>query len=102
MKNNGIFFGNHTWSHANVKTSLSKLQTEVMTAQQQLETHGLGEPRVFAYPFGIESDLAKATMNENKFLLAFDTKPGSTQCKQQRFSLRRIRIGNAELSRYGF
>lgn len=100
--NGPILFANHTWSHANVAVSNVKMQTEISTADSQLSDHGLNVPKIFAYPYGIDSGQAMTYLNQLGYKAAFTTIPGSILCKKQRFDLPRIRIGNAPLSYYGF
>lgn len=96
-----VLFANHTWSHKNVQVA-SQMQYEISTADKQLSDHGLNVPKVFAYPYGLDSVNSEDYLNSLSYKLAFTTAPGSTLCKKQRFALPRIRIGNAPLSNYGF
>lgn len=99
--NSLILFANHTWSHKNVQVA-SAMQYEISTADTQLSEHGLNSPKVFAYPYGLDTVNSEKYLSSLGYKLAFSTVPGSTLCKQQRFALPRIRIGNSPLSRYGF
>ena len=101
MSAGGIIFANHTWSHKNAKTSLETLRYEITTADRQLIQSGLNNPKIFAYPFGIESKSAFEILSETGYRLAFSTKPGSVLCSQLRLDLPRIRVGNSSLSKYG-
>lgn len=96
-----ILFANHTWSHKNVKTGQAALEAEILTADTQLSERGLGNPKVFSYPYGLESKGAIAYLGKLNYQLAFTTIPGSTQCKKLRFDLPRIRIGNTSIGSYG-
>lgn len=96
-----VYVANHTWSHKNVAKSPEVAQKEISLAQTQLTEKGLNPLKVFAYPYGVESSFAKNYLQSQDFSLAFTTKPGSTLCKKQRFSLPRVRIGNTSLSSYG-
>ena len=98
----GIFFGNHTWSHKNVKQPLDVLQKEITTADTQLSERGVNSVKIFAYPYGFSSTDAEKILSSLNYSLAFTTKHGGTLCKKQRFDLPRIRIGNSSLSAYGF
>ena len=100
--NGKILFANHTWSHKNVQVSVASMQSEISTADTQLTDHGLNVPKVFAYPFGLETSAAEAYLSSLGYKIAFTTDPGNILCKKQRFSLPRIRVGNAPLSNYGF
>jgi len=45
-----VTFANHTWSHKNIGSAANLLENEIGTAQIQLEDHGVGKPKIFAYP----------------------------------------------------
>ena len=96
-----IYFGNHTWSHQNSNTTLKKLDMEIGTADKQLSENNLNNDKVFAYPFGKPSNGAEDTLSKYNYKLAFTTVHGSIACKQKRFDIPRIRVGNAPLSSYG-
>lgn len=96
-----IYFGNHTWSHQNSNTTLKKLDMEIGTADKQLSDIGLNSDKVFAYPYGKPSTGAEETLAKYEYKLAFTTVHGSIACKQKRFDIPRIRVGNANLSSYG-
>lgn len=97
-----ILFGNHTWSHKNVQVSTSTMKMEISTADTQLSDHSLNNPKVFAYPFGLETSQAENYLSSLGYKAAFTTISGNTLCKKRRFDLPRIRIGNVSLSSYGF
>jgi len=103
MSMNGpILFANHTWSHKNVGVSVSAMEYEISTANTQLSDHNLNSPKVFAYPYGLDTKASETYLSSLGYEAAFTEKSGSTLCKQQRFSLPRIRIGSTSLSSYGF
>jgi peptidoglycan/xylan/chitin deacetylase (PgdA/CDA1 family) len=91
-----ILFANHTWSHKSVLTQSSVMQKEISTADQQLLDRGLNSPKTFAYPYGPDNLAAENYLGSLGYKVAFTTKPGSILCKQKRFDLPRIRVGNAE------
>jgi len=97
-----IMFSNHTWSHRNMGFDKDAITREITTADTQLTERSLNSPKVFAYPYGLESTLAKNVMESLAYKLAFGTKSGGAQCKKQRFDLQRIHVGNATLASYGF
>ncbi|HEX6977113.1 MAG TPA: polysaccharide deacetylase family protein [Patescibacteria group bacterium] len=97
-----VYIANHTWSHHSVAVSFDVDKKEIETADTQLKEHGLNQGLVFAYPYGNYADYAISILQSLNYKLAFTTVPGSTMCKQKRFTLPRIRIGNAPLSAYGF
>lgn len=98
----GIYVANHTWSHKNVMMAKEKILYEIATADTQLSERGFNQSKIFAYPYGLESNNAEKILTDLKYNLAFTTNSGSTQCKKQKFDLRRIRVGNTALSAYGF
>lgn len=100
--NGQVLFANHTWSHKSVVTETGIMQKEISTADMQLSEHGLGNPKIFAYPYGPDSVSAENYLNSLSYKAAFTTIPGSTLCKKQRLNLPRLRIGNSSLSNYGF
>jgi len=102
MASSGITFANHTWSHKNVKTDQETLEMEITTADTQLSERGYNFPKTFAYPYGLESNQATKVLQDLNYKLAFSTRSGGTLCKKQRFDLPRIRIGNVNISNYGF
>lgn len=97
-----ILFANHTWSHKNVGVSESTMQYEISTADTQLSDRSLNSPKVFSYPYGLDTGQAEKYLISLDYKAAFTTNPGSTLCKKQRFALPRIRIGSTTLSSYGF
>lgn len=97
-----VMFANHTWSHKNMGSDTSTIKSEITTADIQLTERNLNSPKVFAYPYGLSSGGAIKTLSDLGYTLAFTTKPGSIQCKANRFELTRIRIGNVVISNYGF
>lgn len=102
MNNSGqVFIGNHTWSHRDLKADLTTIEKEITIADQQLSDRGLNRPKVFAYPFGIESQSAKKFLVQSGYNLAFSTLKGSILCQKQSLDLPRIRIANLPLSSYG-
>lgn len=96
-----ILFANHTWSHKNVAAKQDVLKMEISTADVQLNEKGLNVPKVFAYPYGLESGAAVSFLQGLNYKLAFTTRSGGTLCKKQMLNLPRVRIGNGSLSIYG-
>jgi len=97
-----VFFANHTWSHKNVAVAGDVMQKEISTADTQLSERGLNNPKVFAYPYGLDTSRAEKYLTELGYKLAFGTKSGSIACVKQRLNLPRLRIGNVPLTFYGF
>jgi len=96
-----FYFANHTWSHRNVNASRDIDEREITTADTQLAQHGLNQAKIFAYPYGFPNNFATTVLERLGYKLAFTTYPGSVQCRGQRFTLPRLRIGNTDLSSYG-
>jgi len=102
MKSSGLItFGNHTWSHKNVGADREVVKYEISTADGQLSEKGLGDPKTFVYPYGLENNSTEKLLDEMGYQLAFTTVPGRVMCEKRRLSLPRIRIGNASLSVFG-
>lgn len=97
-----VAFANHTWSHKNVAAVESVMEKEISMADTKLSERGLNTPKVFAYPYGLDSARAERYLTQLGYMLAFSTRPGSILCLKQRFNLPRVRIGEASLSAYGF
>ncbi len=97
-----IFAANHTWSHKNVGTNKDVVKMEITTGDLQLSERGLNSPKVFAYPYGNAGKFSEEILKGLEYKLAFTTKAGSTLCKKLRLELPRIRMGNLNLSSYGF
>jgi peptidoglycan/xylan/chitin deacetylase (PgdA/CDA1 family) len=96
-----ISFANHTWSHKNVASSKSEVEREIKTADFQLDERGYNSPKIFAYPYGVETEFSRGILDELEYRLAFTTQPGMVACSQQRLTLPRTRVGNSPLSTYG-
>lgn len=97
-----VTFANHTWSHKNVAAAQDVMEREIFLADTQLAERGLNDPKVFAYPYGLDTSRAEKYLTELGYKLAFGTKSGSILCVKQRFNLPRVRIGNVSLTFYGF
>lgn len=93
---------NHTLTHAYLSgISKEKVQNEILTAQNQLETKLGKAVKIFTYPYGAIDQQAITILKENGFYAAFSTIGDNTQCNSTLLSLHRIHIGNAPLSSYG-
>jgi peptidoglycan/xylan/chitin deacetylase (PgdA/CDA1 family) len=94
---------NHTWSHASLDgAGKDKIEYEITTANNQLESNLVKQVKIFTYPFGSFNDLVIGVLREHGFSAAFSTINGSMQCESYIFALRRTHIGNAPLPSYGF
>ncbi|HSX40427.1 MAG TPA: polysaccharide deacetylase family protein [Candidatus Saccharimonadales bacterium] len=103
MKNSGqMFLTDHTWSHYAVNHGANdKIQFEIMTAKQQIESHTGQATNIFTYPYGSFNNNAVSLLQQDGFIGAFSTIGGFTQCDSFIMSLHRTRVGNASLSSYG-
>lgn len=97
-----VVFANHTWSHRNVGANRVDVEKEIKTADMQLEERSLNSPKIFAYPYGLESTWGKEILQSLGYKLAFTTRPGTIICEKQRLDLPRVRVGNSPLGNYGF
>ncbi len=101
LPTNLFYFGNHTWSHKAAGGDVKTETYEITTANTQLNDHGMNAAKIFAYPYGAPSKVDQDVLTSLSYSLAFTTTPGAWQCKGQRYTLPRIRVGNAPLSSYG-
>jgi peptidoglycan/xylan/chitin deacetylase (PgdA/CDA1 family) len=94
---------NHTWSHTSMgAVDRVTIESEVTTAQKQLEENlGIKNP-IFVYPYGSYSPLAIEVLREKGFIAAVTTIQGTLQCKSTIMEMQRTRIGNTHLNFYGF
>jgi peptidoglycan/xylan/chitin deacetylase (PgdA/CDA1 family) len=97
-----IYFANHTWSHKSIKTDANTAQKEVVTAQEQLQSHGLNPDNIFAYPYGETNSVAESVLKSVGMKLAFTTHNGNVLCKRQNLDLPRVRVASRDLNEYGF
>ncbi len=102
IKNSGGYILDHTWSHYSLPAgSLEKIKYEVETAKSQIEQYTGQKVEVFGYPYGSFDSRSIQVLNEDGFLGAFSTLPGTYQCDSFIMALHRTRIGNSSLSYYG-
>lgn len=93
---------NHTWSHASLgNASKEKIEYEIVTSKKQLEGQLGKDVKIFAYPYGSESNLVREVLQLNGFSAALSTISGYYQCDSFIMSLHRNRIGNTPLASYG-
>lgn len=96
-----LYFGNHTWSHHGMTNNAALVDKEIGTADKQLSERGYNPDKIFAYPYGTVSQAAISWLQGHNYRIAFTTQPGQIECKKQRLTLPRTRIGNGSLSAYG-
>jgi len=94
---------NHTWSHYAINHgTLDKINYEIATAKQQLIDHTGQAVDTFVYPFGSFNSSAILALQSQGVKGAFSEITGHWQCDSFIMALHRIRIGNSDLSYYGF
>lgn len=102
IKNSGGYIVDHTWSHYSLPAgSVEKIKYEVETAKSQIEQYTGQKVNVFGYPYGSFDNRSIQVLNEDGFLGAFSTLPGTYQCDSFIMALHRTRIGNSSLAYYG-
>ncbi len=100
--NQNVSIDHHTWSHAKLdQKDAAFFVQELDTATAQLSEHGYDPVTIFAYPYGTHTERSITEVTQRGFTLAVTTLPGQMQCKENRFTLRRTRIGNSDLVKYG-
>ncbi len=98
----GVSVDHHTWSHANVaQVNDEFFHRELDIATQQLNDHGYGPVKIFAYPYGTHNGRDISELAKRGFSIAVTTEAGQIQCKEDRLALHRTRVGNAPLKSYG-
>jgi peptidoglycan/xylan/chitin deacetylase (PgdA/CDA1 family) len=102
LKNNGVYITNHTWSHYAISNGpQAKIESEIDTAQSQIQQYTGQIVNVFTYPYGAFNNNAINTLQRKGYLGAFTEIPGQYQCDSFIMTLHRTRVGNAPLSAYG-
>jgi peptidoglycan/xylan/chitin deacetylase (PgdA/CDA1 family) len=103
LKSSGlVYFTNHTWSHYAISNGpQSKIESEIDTAQGQIQDHTGQTVNVFTYPYGSFNNNAIETLQRKGYAGAFSEIPGQYQCDSFIMTLHRTRVGNASLSSYG-
>lgn len=102
IKNSGGYIVNHSWSHYSLPAgSIEKIKYEVETAKSQIEQYTGQKVDVFGYPYGSFDSRSIQVLNQDGFLGAFSTLPGTFQCDSFIMALHRTRIGNSSLAYYG-
>ncbi len=93
---------NHTLSHAYLGgETREKIEFEITSANNQLESNLGKSSNIFTYPYGSYSPLAIDVLKKLGFVAAFSTLDGTIQCESYIFALKRLHIGNAPLNSYG-
>jgi peptidoglycan/xylan/chitin deacetylase (PgdA/CDA1 family) len=103
MKVSGlIYITNHTWSHWSIsKGPQDKIDSEIDTAQTQIQQYAGQTVNIFTYPYGSFNNNAIETLQRKGYVGAFSEIPGQYQCDSFIMTLHRTRIGNGSLAYYG-
>ncbi len=102
LKNNGVYLTNHTWSHWPITNgSQAKIESEIVTAQNQIQQYTGQTVNIFTYPYGSFNSNAIQTLQRKGYLGAFTEIPGQWQCDSFIMTLHRTRVGNTSLAYYG-
>lgn len=102
LKSNGIYITNHTWSHWPITNgSQDKIESEIVTAQNQIQQYTGQTVNIFTYPYGSFNSNAIQTLQRKGYLGAFTEIPGQYQCDSFIMTLHRTRVGNTSLAYYG-
>lgn len=97
-----VTFGNHSWSHYSLPNGDdTKINTEIKTAQQQIEEHLGYKPTYITWPWGSYDNRTIKAALDNGISAGFSTTPGTIQCDSFLWGLHRTRIGNSSLAAYG-
>jgi peptidoglycan/xylan/chitin deacetylase (PgdA/CDA1 family) len=100
--NNNIYFTNHTWSHyALGHGNAAKIESEITTAQNQIQQYTGQNVNEVTYPFGSFGDTAISILQKLGYQSGFTEIPGHYQCDSFLMTLHRTRVGNSPLSSYG-
>jgi peptidoglycan/xylan/chitin deacetylase (PgdA/CDA1 family) len=107
LQREGVEIGNHSASHAFLLDRLpgetdsewqARILTDIMSAQQELETHLGTAPRLFAYPYGeFDPDLVNL-LKGTGFAAAFGQQSGVMASNQDFYRLPRFPIGGSHTS----
>jgi peptidoglycan/xylan/chitin deacetylase (PgdA/CDA1 family) len=93
----GHAIGNHTETHANLKTATTDVLSEQIQGAQEIFGAELGlRPRTFAYPYGRYSDAAIAQVAATGFELAFTVHSGAKEASDSPFIAKRIAVASDE------
>jgi len=97
-----MLFANHTWSHKSMFASNTEVTMEIETADRELRERNLGNPKIFAYPYGTVGKYSETELKKRDYTIAFTTQQGRVLCKKQALTLPRVRVQNESLESYGF
>lgn len=93
LERDGVEIGSHTVSHRELTLLASaEVQQELRDSRAALEAHLHRKVRWLAYPAGREDARVVALTREAGYLLAYTTKPGTTQSRDAPLELRRLEV----------
>lgn len=94
---------NHTATHAPLgQLPQSIIDQELATSSADFKNELDLDTNIFTYPYGSYSPLAIEELKNYGFIAAFTTEDGRQECLSNIMQLKRIRVGNAPISSYGF
>ncbi|MFH0864494.1 MAG: polysaccharide deacetylase family protein [Candidatus Gottesmanbacteria bacterium] len=96
-----ITLGDHTLDHKSLSSlSADQIKNEVVNSKSILESQLGMSVNVFCYPYGGYNQATVNSLSENGFIAAVTTQSG-LNCAKLPLTLRRVRVGGAQLSSYG-
>jgi peptidoglycan/xylan/chitin deacetylase (PgdA/CDA1 family) len=94
---------NHTATHAALgQISQNEIDNELATSSADFKRELGLETNIFTYPYGSYNPLAIDELKRFGFIAGFTTDPGRQECLSNIMLLKRVRVGNAPISSYGF
>lgn len=103
MENNNIHFGNHTWSHQNLKEIPQTYAEQEIFKAKDLLSHFVKNPSsIFCYPVGAYNDTVKELVQAAGYRAAVSNSPNGEAPLTDRYAYRRIRISNSSNNKYIF
>lgn len=94
---------NHTATHAPLGyITAQQIAQELETSNADFERELGFVPHIFTYPYGSYSPIAIDELKKYGFTAGFTTDPGKEECLSNIMLLKRVRVGNASISSYGF
>ena len=103
LKGSGlIYFTNHTWSHYAISNGpQTKIESEIDTAQEQIQQNTGQTVNVFTYPYGEFNITPLQHCSEKVISAPLRKSPDNGSAIRSLMTLHSTRIGNAPLSAYG-
>jgi peptidoglycan/xylan/chitin deacetylase (PgdA/CDA1 family) len=103
METDGFEIGSHTINHTNMGSADKKTIKREVEDSLMMLNHELGEkPRAFSFPWGKPQDMSEYAIEIAKganYYSAVSAYGGANRRKTKLFNIRRMDVGNGELSR---